>query len=229
MINGNFLVIMPAFNEAKNIAQAIKEVRAYSPTIDIVVINDGSTDNTAAIAAESKAAVVSLPFNCSLGSAEITGFMYAAENKYDITFRVDADGQHIPSEINKLAKPIINGQADMVIGSRQNYRFPLARKIGSLIFSLVVRLITGLNIPDCTSGFRAFNLAAINFLKANYADDYAEVDSIISLTQAGFRVTQVPVTMRCRAGGNSYLSLWRSVEYMLKVTLNILIKSFRRK
>jgi len=229
MISEKYLVMMPAFNEAKSIAQAITEVRAYSPTIDIVVINDGSTDDTAAIAAESNAAVVSLPFNCSLGSAEITGFMYAAENKYDITFRVDADGQHIPSEIDKLAKPIIDKQADMVIGSRQNYRFPLARKTGSLIFSLMVRLITGQKIPDCTSGFRAFNLAAVKFLQANYADDYAEVDSIISLTQAGFRVTEVPVAMRCRSGGNSYLSLWRSVEYMLKVILNILIKSFRRK
>lgn len=228
-MNGKFLVMMPAFNEAKNIAQAIKEVRAYSPAIDIVVINDGSTDTTAAIAAAHKVAVVSLPFNCSLGSAEITGFMYAAENKYDITFRVDADNQHVPGEIDKLAQPIIDGQADMVIGSRQNYHFPLARKTGSLILSLVVRLITGQRIPDCTSGFRAFNLAAVKFLSANYADDYAEVDSIITLTQAGFRVTDVPVAMRCRADGNSYLSLWRSVEYMLKVTLNILIKSFRRK
>lgn len=219
---------MPAFNEAKNIAQAIKDVRAYSPDIDIVVINDGSTDNTAAIANTLKVKVVSLPFNCSLGSAEITGFMYAAEHQYDITFRVDADNQHVPSEIDKLARPIIAGQADMVIGSRQNYRFPLARKTGSLIFSLMVRLITGLSIPDCTSGFRAFDLAAAKFLSTNYADDYAEVDSIISLTQAGFKVTAVPVSMRSRAGGNSYLTFWRSVEYMLKVTLNILIKSFGR-
>ncbi|MFC1511130.1 glycosyltransferase family 2 protein [Candidatus Margulisiibacteriota bacterium] len=228
-MTGKALIMMPAFNEAQNIALALKEVRESYPNIDIVVINDGSTDSTAAIATAHEVKVVSLPFNCSLGSAEITGFMYAAQNNYEIIFRVDADGQHVPSEIGKLAQPIIDGQADMVIGSRQNYRFPLARKTGSLIFSLIVRLITGQRIPDCTSGFRAFNLAAVKFLSTNYADDYAEVDSIITLTQAGYKVADVPVAMRYRGGGNSYFSLWRSVEYMLKVTLNILIKSFRRK
>ncbi|MFH1826205.1 MAG: glycosyltransferase family 2 protein [bacterium] len=223
------LIMMPAYNEAKNIAQAIIEVRESYPKVDILVINDGSTDKTVAIAKALNVKVVSLPFNCSLGSVEITGFMYAAANQYEIIFRVDADGQHIPAEIGKLAQPILDGQADMVIGSRQNYRFPPARKTGSLIFSFIVKLITGQKFSDCTSGFRAFNLGAAKFLSSNYSDDYAEVDCIINLIQAGFKVREVPVAMRCRAGGNSYLTLWRSVEYMLKVTLNILIKSSRRK
>lgn len=225
------IVIIPAFNEAKNLPDVIQEIKEYDTSLHIVVVNDGSTDNTTHVVRKLQVDVLDLPFNLGIGGAVQTGLKYADKNGFDIAIQLDADGQHIPSEIDKLLVGIQQGY-DVVIGSRfivdSDYRSSLMRNIGIKIISFVNSLILGKKIADNTSGFRAFNRRAISFLSRNYPIDYPEPETIIILGRSGFDLKEVPVKMRQRMSGESSIRTFASIYFMIKVLLAIFIDIFKQ-
>lgn len=225
------LVIMPAYNEANNIAGVINELKSMELPLDILVVDDGSTDNTAEIVSGLGVHVIRLPFNLGIGGAVQTGFRFAVQNNYNIAIQLDSDGQHIPQEIPKLLKPILGERVDMCIGSRylqQNgYQTPLPRKIGMVVFSIINSLLVGKRITDNTSGFRAFNRRAIEFLAENYPIDYPEPETIVILGRNGFLIQECAVNMRKRKSGESSITTLLSIYYMFKVLLSIMVDPFK--
>lgn len=225
---------MPAHNEAANLPAVIPEVRAVVPDWDLVVIDDGSHDRTAQVAAELGAAVVSLPINLGYGGAVQTGFRYAVRHGYDVAVVIDADGQHDPAGIPHLAETVLSGQADVAIGSRfrgrMNYRQPWVKRLGMALFAWVVTRITGRPVTDPTSGYQALNADALRFFAFdNYPVDYPDADTLLILHYAGFRVVEVPVTMRERLSGVSMHSGWKPFYYVVKMWLAILMVLLRQK
>jgi glycosyltransferase involved in cell wall biosynthesis len=230
--NHRLLVTIPVYNEAPCIASVIHEVRSYANRADIVVINDGSSDGSASIARDAGAEVIDLPFNLGIGGAVQTGLMFAAERDYDLVARLDGDGQHNAAQLAQLIRPVISGEADVVIGSRfiegRGYTSSLARAIGMRVFSGVVALVTGHHFTDTTSGFQVLNRAAACFLASHLPTDYPEIEGLVLLCRAGFRVCEVAVTMRPRIAGRSSISPWRAIYYICKVSLAVLIGRVRR-
>ena len=226
------IVIIPAFNEEGSICSVIREIRRLKTNMDIVVINDASTDNTECLVADMNEVVLTLPFNLGIGGAVQTGFQYAYENGYDIAVQVDGDGQHIPGQI-PLLTDALKTEADVVIGSRfietRGYTTSWARRIGVRVFMIVNSLILKQKITDSTSGFRAYNKKAIGFLASYYPHDYPEPESVVILGRNGFRIREVPVEMREREHGRSSISAVRSVYYMIKVLLAIFVDVFRER
>ena len=226
------LVIVPAYNEEKNIRHVIEDIRSSVLPLDIVVVDDGSIDRTSEVARNSGVNVLTLPYNLGIGGAVQTGFRYANEYDYDIAIQFDGDGQHIAAEIDKLIEKIVDNSCDVVIGSRflkdNGYRPPFARKLGIRIFTIINSLIVGQRITDNTSGFRAYNKAAIQFLSRNYPVDYPEPEAIILLSKNKFRIEEVPVRMQQRQYGDSSINTIRAIYYMIKVVLSILIGVFRK-
>ena len=225
------LFIVPAYNEQESLPSTVADLRAYFPAADIVVINDGSTDGTAEKAQLLGVKLLDLPFNLGIGSAVQTGLIFAARNNYDIAVQFDGDGQHQANQVGKLLEAIFAGKCDVAIGSRfldvSSYNPPLLRRIGIAIFRVVNSLIVSQKITDNTSGFRAYNRSAIQFLANNYPHDYPEPESIVTLCRNGFRVKEAPVTMQERQGGQSSITFLRSIYYMGKVLLAILIGATR--
>jgi len=226
------LVMIPALNEADSIAYVIGKIREHVPWADIAVINDGSTDETAAIARDCGAIVLMQPYNVGIGTAVQTAFMYAERHGYDVTVQNDGDGQHNPAEIPLLLAALAEGDADLVIGSRyiedRGYVTPWQRKIGITILAKVISLLLRQKFTDPTSGFRASNRRVIEFCAHNYPFDYPEPEAIVLLTRAGFKVREIPVTMNARYGGISSITPFRSAYYMVKVILAILIDMIRK-
>jgi glycosyltransferase involved in cell wall biosynthesis len=227
------LVIVPAFNEEGAISDVIREIRDIGLKLDILVVNDGSDDRTEFEVRATGCKVVSLPFNLGIGGAVQTGFKYAANNRYSIAIQVDGDGQHIASEIPKLIDPIQNQKADVVIGSRflekKGYTTSWIRKGGVAVFMALNSLVLKQKISDNTSGFRAYNSKAIQFLAEYYPQDYPEPESVILLGTNGFRLAEVPARMRERAHGQSSISAARSIYYMVKVVLAIFVDLFKER
>ena len=225
------LIIVPAFNEENNIDTTVKEIQSSRTNFDILVVDDGSTDATAEVARSNDVPVVSLPFNLGIGGAVQTGFKFALRNGYDYAVQVDADGQHMPSEIGKLLEPLDGGEFDVVIGSRyldkSDYQASFLRRVGAVIFMALNFLAIGQKVKDNTSGFRAYNRRAIEFLSRSYPADYPEVEAVTVLGKNGFRIKEIAVKMRSRYSGNSSITSLRSIYYMIKVSLAILINVFR--
>jgi len=225
------LCVVPAYNEAGNIAAVIRDVRAHVPGGDVLVIDDGSADETADVALETGALVCRLPFNLGIGGAVQTGLKFAVRHGYDIAVQVDGDGQHDAAEIAKLLRPILNGEADVVIGSRflgkVTYRPPLLRRLGMRLFELLNWLAAGQHIRDNTSGFRAYNREAISFLADNYPTHYPEPEAVVMLRRAGFRLKEVHTRMRQRQRGQSSIAPAKAVYYMVRVPLGIFITALR--
>jgi glycosyltransferase involved in cell wall biosynthesis len=200
-----------------------------------VVIDDGSLDNTAAEAEASGATVVHHPFNIGIGGAMQSGFKYALRNDYDVAAQVDGDGQHKPAHLEDLlAKLHTSGdEADMVCGSRfrgdPGYRVPLGRRIGNLIFSVVLTAILRQRITDPTSGFRITNRRGIELFARDYPHDYPEVEAILMMHAHRLRIHEVPVRMNARGFGRSSIDYPRSAYYMAKVLLALFIGLFRRR
>ncbi len=226
------IVIVPALNEEHSIGSVITEIRAADPELDVVVVDDGSTDRTAIVAAEHGAEVLGLPFNLGIGGAVQTGYQYARNNDFDIAIQVDGDGQHDPSEIVRLVEPILEGKADMVVGTRfaagGGYRGTRIRRVGIHLFAAVVSLMVRARVTDTTSGFRAANRKAIRLFAADYPHDYPEVEATVLVARHGLTMVEVPVQMRVRETGNSSITALRSVYYMVKVLLALFIGLFRR-
>jgi hypothetical protein len=227
------VAIVPAFNEAGAIGRVVDEIRAFDDRIDVVVVDDASTDETAAIAAAHGATVLRLPFNVGIGGAVQTGFKYALAGDYDLALRLDGDGQHDPAELPKLVDPIERGEADLVIGSRfvdesGTYRPPFARRMGIRVFARLVSLLGGQRVTDTTSGFIALDRVGIELFAREYPHDYPEVEATLVALRSGLRLAQVQVEMRERETGTSSITFVRSVYYVVKVTLALLVASLRR-
>ncbi len=226
------LVIVPAFNEEKVISKVIDDIRHNFKATDIVVINDGSTDKTADNARQAGAKVINLTINLGIGGAVQTGFMYAHQEHYDVAIQFDGDGQHMGDQITSLTSPILSGEADVVIGSRfldrKGYSSSFMRRFGIIVLSSINSFVLGQKITDSTSGFRAYNKCAIEFLSSNYPQDYPEPESINVLVKNGFRIKEVYVKMMARMEGNSSITSLLSIYYMLKVMLAILVGISRK-
>jgi len=230
---GRVLAIVPAHNEAGAIGAVVDEIRSVDPAFDVVVVDDGSVDETATIAARHGAAVVRLPYNLGIGGAVQTGFKYALEQGYELAVRLDGDGQHDPGELEKLLEPLRRGDADVVTGSRfaghQNgYRVPFARRLGIVFFARLVSLLVRQRVTDTTSGFQALNGKGIALFAVDYPSDYPEVEATVLVLKHRLRLKEVPVRMRDREHGASSITFFRSVYYMLKVTLALLVAIFRK-
>ncbi|WP_200889545.1 glycosyltransferase family 2 protein [Cohnella kolymensis] len=224
-------IIIPAYNEEKSIAQVISRIFRLHPEFTVVVIDDGSSDGTAAAAKAAGADVITLPQNLGIGGAVQTGYLYCARKGFDVAVQVDADGQHKPEELDKIINPIREGQADMVLGSRwvenTGYRSSRSRRAGMLILASLVSFFTRRHVTDPTSGFRAVGRKGIQLFAEDYSTDYPEVDSLVSLNSHGLRIIEVAVEMDQRQAGSSSISSVKSIYYMIKVTLSIMIRSVR--
>ena len=200
--------------------------------MQIVVINDGSTDGTARVASAARVPVVNLPFNVGIGGTVQTGYQYALDHGFEVAIQVDGDGQHDPTEIGRVLEPIFDDRADLVVGTRfvsgGGYRGTRVRRVGIHIFARVVSLMVGQHVSDTTSGFRAVNRKALRLFAAEYPHDYPEVESIVLLSRHGLRMVEVPVRMRVRETGSSSITALRAAYYMIKVLLALFIGLFRR-
>ncbi|MDD4494474.1 MAG: glycosyltransferase family 2 protein [Eubacteriales bacterium] len=227
------LAIIPAYNEGKTIRDVILDIKRNVPEADILVVNDGSRDNTLQAAKEPGVYVADLPFNLGIGAAMQTGYIFARDGGYDFAVQVDGDGQHSAACIYELLEPLLAGNADMVIGSRymeQNgYKSSAMRRIGAVFFSLLIKIITGQSIKDTTSGFRAANREIIKCFAEYYPSDYPEVEVIAKLHKLRKKIAEVPVKMRIRIAGISSITPIRSVYYILKVSLSLFIGTLRFK
>lgn len=223
------LIVIPAYNEEQNIERVVEDLIRNYPQYDYVVINDGSRDKTAAICRANGYHLIDLPVNLGLAGAFQTGLRYAAENGYDCAVQLDADGQHKPEYIAPMLEALEDG-ADIVIGSRfLTVKKPKTlRMLGSYIISWSIRLTTGRAICDPTSGMRMFNRAMVEEFAQNL--NYGpEPDTISYLIKNGAVVKEVQVEMGERLAGQSYLNFWNSVQYMVKMSMSILLIQWFRK
>ncbi len=221
------LVIIPAYNEALNIVNTVNTLTSTCPDVDYVVVNDCSQDNTAAICKEHGFNFLSLPINLGIGGGMQCGYRYAFANGYDIAIQFDGDGQHNAEYIKDLIAPIEAGEADLVIGSRfinkEGFQTSSMRRLGINVLGLTLKICGGVKITDATSGFRAVSRDVIEFFSHHYAQDYPEPEAIIAARVSGFRVKEVPVVMNERTAGVSSINTFKSIYYMIKVTLAIII------
>jgi len=225
------LLVVPAWNEAGSLPGLLGALRAQYPQYDVLVVNDGSTDATTEVARVHGATVVELACNLGIGGAVQTGFLYAQRYGYDAVVRVDADGQHPPEAIEHLLRSLDEMHADVVIGSRfleaGGFRSSWLRRVGISWLGFLIRILTRQRITDCTSGFCAYRHGAVEFLAQHYPQDYPEPESVVLLVRNGFRLVEVPVVMRRREAGRSSIRGLRTVYYMIKVTLAVLVAAMR--
>lgn len=231
------LLIIPAYNEQENILQVCKNIEQFSDELDYIVINDGSKDNTLKILQENNLNHINLINNLGIGGAVQTGYKHAYENNYDIAIQFDGDGQHDVNYVPNICKPLVEGQADMCIGTRyldksaSKFQSTFMRRLGANIISFFIKICCKKKITDPTSGFRAVNKKVIEEFAKNYPTEYPEPESTVWLLVNGHKVEEVPVSMNERTGGVSSIRLWKTVDYMVKVVSAIIIDSisFKRK
>ena len=224
------LIIVPAYNEEGNILSTLEDLKTHCPEADVVVINDCSGDGTKKLLQENGVSYLDLPVNLGIGGAVQSGYLYAAHHQYDIAAQFDGDGQHRADCIHKLIEPVLNGEADMAIGSRfmndsdaDGFKSSAARRTGIRLLSFLIRIVTGQKVMDVTSGFRAVNRELIQFYSEKYAQDYPEPEAIVMAINNGYHVQEVPVRMNERASGTSSIKAFKSVYYMIKVSMAILV------
>jgi glycosyltransferase involved in cell wall biosynthesis len=226
------IALVPARNEERSVAGVVEEIKGFDPDFDVLVIDDGSTDRTAELAESSGARVVRLPYNLGIGGAVQTGLQYARDHDFDVAVQVDGDAQHDPAEIPKILAPIIEGEADLVVGSRflgeGEYEPPVTRLLGIRLLARVVSVLVRQRVTDTTSGFRASNRRAISLFASDYPHDYPEVEAMVLVFRHRLKLVEVPVHMRLRGAGESSITFWRSAYYMLKVLLALFVGLFRR-
>jgi len=233
LVRMRILLIIPAYNEGKNIEKLISKINSECDSaVDILIINDCSTDDTQSICNDINALTINLPCNLGIGGAVQTGYKYARLHDYDIAIQVDGDGQHKPEYIMDLVRYITEEKADMVIGSRfinkEGFQSTFMRRVGIAYFTYLLKFLSKRVITDPTSGFRACNKKVINEFSKRYPVDYPEPESIMYLLRNGYRIKEVPVIMQERKEGKSSITTFKSLYYMLKVSLAILIDRFRK-
>ena len=226
------LIIIPAFNEEANIEKTVTSIQKDAKEFDYVIINDCSTDCTRKICEQKGYNVVNLPINLGIGGAVQTGYKYAYENGYDVAVQVDGDGQHDPEFLNKMAEYIEKNKVDMVIGSRfiekKGFQSSVTRRMGIKFFSVLIKLLTGSVITDPTSGLRMVGRNVMEIFAKDYPRDYPEPESVVAVLRKKLVVKEIPVIMHEREGGVSSISPKKSIYYMIKVTLAILIERIRK-
>jgi len=269
------LVVIPAYNEEDSIRNVVEELRRVAPRVDThdfsglpqsarqnaarfwrvdpLVIDDRSQDATLSLCRSAGIPVVALPLNLGIGGGVQTGYRYAVQNGYDIAVQMDGDGQHDPAMLERLLQPVIEGRADMTIGSRfvgdaaaadkaggkagsgadedgaggEAFRSTALRRVGIRFFERWIRLLSGVRITDATSGFRACNRKAMRLFIEDYARDYPEPEAAMTAIRNRLRVIEVPVRMRERQGGVSSIRRLKSAYYMVKVSLAIAISAIK--
>jgi len=225
--------IVPALNEEASIAEVVEGIRAFDPGFEIVVVADGSVDRTPEVAAAAGATVLRLPFNLGIGGAVQTGFRYAFENGFELAVRLDGDGQHDPQELSAILAPVLADEVDVCVGSRfageASFRPTRSRRLGIRILAAAVSLLVRRRVTDPTSGFQALNRTGIRLFAADYPHDYPEVEAAVMAHKHRLRLAEAPVRMRERTAGRSSIRGFRTVYYMAKVMLAIVIGSLRRK
>lgn len=225
------LVIIPAYNEANSIEDVIYNVKSHLPYADILVLNDGSTDNTSEIARKANAIVIDMPFNMGIGAVVQTGFIYANNKKYDFAIQIDGDGQHDAAEAAKLLKIMKINNYNVVLGSRhfmKNYPSSFLRQFGSKFFSWLLFFLTREKFNDPTSGLRVFNRKAIEFFSNEYPADYPEPEALLFIHKKKLSFAEIPVVMNKRTKGVSSISPIKAIYYMIKVTIAIIIGAFKK-
>ncbi len=230
----NTLIVIPAYNEGKNIGKVLKGIRRCAPEIPVLVVNDGSRDATPRISREHGAKVISLPFNSGYGVALQTGFIFALKNGYTTVLQMDADGQHDPRYIVDMLQEIQNENLDVVIGSRfladDGYKTTFLKRIGMFIFGNLASLFCGQKVSDPTSGFQALKGKAIQFVAGEYyPPDYPDADFIIMLHRYGFKTREIPVSMHPSPDNKSMHSGHKTIYYVFKMFLSIIVTLLRQK
>lgn len=226
------LVIIPAYNEQGGIEKTVQDILSNAPDFDYVIINDCSTDHTLEVCERNGFHVVSLPVNLGIGGGVQTGYVYAWRNGYDIAVQFDGDGQHNARYLDAMADKLVKEQLDMVIGSRyikkEGFQSTGLRRFGIRYFTGLIKLVTGQKITDPTSGMRMVGRDVIELYAKNYPKDYPEPESVVTILKKGKKVAELPVQMNAREEGVSSISPRKSVYYMIKVSLAILIAALRR-
>ena len=232
------LLIIPAYNEEENILKTYNKVADYNLNnklkYDVIIINDGSTDNTEAILDENNIPHIKLIHNLGIGGAVQTGYKYAYDNDYDIAVQFDGDGQHDVSYVKNIIDPIISGDADFTIGSRyidsssSEFKSTKARQIGIKVISFFIKFVTHKKVYDTTSGFRACNRKVIEYFSRDYPTEYPEPITTTELLKKKFSLAEIPVSMNERESGVSSIRAWKNVYYMLNVCLSIIMVGIRR-
>ncbi|WP_443595516.1 glycosyltransferase family 2 protein [Agathobacter sp.] len=226
------LIIIPAYNEAANIEKTVASIKANAQGFDYVIINDCSADNTRQICEKNGFNIVNLPINLGIGGAVQTGYRYAYDYGYDMAVQVDGDGQHDPGFLDTMAEYLTEHNLDMVIGSRfiekKGFQSSYTRRMGIKFFTWLIKLMTGKTITDPTSGLRMVGRNVIDLFAKDYPRDYPEPESVVAILRRNMKVEEIPVVMKAREGGVSSISLKKSVYYMIKVPLAILIERIRK-
>ncbi len=225
------LIIIPAYNEHDNILKVYNKIKKHDKKneYDVLVINDGSTDNTLKILKDNNIPHIDLIKNLGIGGAVQTGYKYAYINNYDIAIQFDGDGQHNIENVKDIIKPIEENKADMVIGSRfidknsSNFKSTKARRVGINLISFFIKIVTKKKIYDTTSGFRAINKNLIQKFADDYPVEYPEPVSTTKTLRNNYIVSEVPVKMNERENGISSIRKWKNVYYMFNVILSIII------
>jgi glycosyltransferase involved in cell wall biosynthesis len=229
------LAIVPAYNEQDMVARVVRDIYRHAPDFDVVVVDDGSLDGTAAAAEAEGAVVLRQPFNLGIGGAMQAGYKYALHRSYDLAVQVDGDGQHKPEYLPEMVDALHTSgtEADMVYGSRflgdPGYKVPFMRKLGNRIFGVVLSAICRQSITDPTSGFRMVNRNGIELFARDYPHDYPEVEAILMLHAHRLKIHEVHVKMNARGFGESSIDYMSAAYYMVKVMLAIFIGLLRRR
>ncbi len=224
------LAIIPAYNEEASIASVVGDLRQHAPDFDVLVVDDGSTDATGRIGREAGASVLRLPFNLGIGGTVQAGYQYALERDYDYAVQVDGDGQHDAHDVPRLLRHLeAQPHIHMVTGSRflhgeaDGDRSTRSRRLGIRVFARLVSLLTRQTVTDPTSGFRMTNRRGIELFARDYPHDYPEVEAVLMIHAHRLRSAEVPVRMRPRTSGVSSINASRSMYYMVKVLLAIVV------
>ncbi|MBQ8891799.1 MAG: glycosyltransferase family 2 protein [Bacilli bacterium] len=231
------LIIIPAYNEEKSILRVYDNIIDYNKKnksdYDIIVINDGSKDNTEEVLSKNNIPHIKLIQNLGIGGAVQTGYKYAYEHNYDIAVQYDGDGQHNIEYVENIIEPIKNNEASMVIGSRfvkdiDTFKSSAARRLGIKLISFFIKLVTGKKICDTTSGMRAIDKDIIKEFASSYPTEYPEPVSTVHILKLGYKVSEVSVEMNERSEGVSSIRAWKNIYYMINVILSIVLIGLRR-
>ncbi len=225
------LVIIPAYNEGGSILRAVEDIKTHAPGFDYIVINDCSTDDTLEVCRKHGLNYVNLSVNLGIGGAVQTGYLYGCQYGYDLAVQFDGDGQHDGAYLERMAEELLRTGSDMVIGSRfiekEGFQSSGLRRVGIRYFSALIRLLTGKRVTDPTSGMRMVNRDVMELYARSYPKDYPEPESVTAILRMGKKVTEIPVVMKKREEGTSSIGGVKSVYYMIKVTLAVLMERLR--
>lgn len=231
-------IIIPAFNEVDSLPELVYEINAIDfgdeLLVDILIVNDGSTDGTELLKFDQNCVQLNLCNNLGIGGAVQTGLIYANECGHDYALQVDGDGQHPPAEIPKFIEFLKqNPNIDMVIGSRYidetGFQSSWIRRLGIRFFSIVISILTGTKFLDTTSGFRLFTSSTLRYFAVNYPDEFPEPESLVIAAMLGFKIVEIPVVMKKREMGASSITPVKSIYYMIKVMLAIIFTFIKTK